>query len=94
MERVSISYNFLTEYDNTRILMCTILKHFIEYFAVKDINIISKHSRMTFLYKSAILNFLTFTVDKFESSKFQNCLRKTEILRSYFEITNSKSKSQ
>jgi len=39
------------------------------------------------------LIFLTFTIGKFESSKFQNCPSKTEILQLYFEITNSESKS-
>jgi len=33
-------------------------------------------------------------IGKFESSKFQNCLHKTEIQQSYYEITNSKSESQ
>jgi hypothetical protein len=40
---------------------------------------------------SAILTFLTFTIGKFENSKFQNCLSEPEILQSYFLITNSKT---
>ena len=40
------------------------------------------------------IDFLTFLIDKFESSKFWNCLSETEILQSYFKITNSKSESQ
>ncbi len=33
-------------------------------------------------------------IGKFESSKFWNCPSKTEILLSYFEISNRESKSQ
>ncbi len=47
-----------------------------------------------FYEESAILTFLTFMINKFESSKFQNCLSKTEILWSYFKITKNKSESQ
>jgi hypothetical protein len=43
---------------------------------------------------SAILEYLTFTIGKYKSSKFLNCPSETEILQSYFEIANSKSKSQ
>ncbi len=40
------------------------------------------------------MTFLTFTIGKFKSSKFQNCRSETEILQSDFEITNSESESQ
>jgi hypothetical protein len=40
------------------------------------------------------MTFLTFTIGKFESSKFWNCLSKTKILQSYLEIANSESESQ
>jgi hypothetical protein len=33
-------------------------------------------------------------IGKMESSKFQNCPSETEIMLSYFEITNSESESQ
>jgi hypothetical protein len=33
-------------------------------------------------------------ISKFESSKFQNCPSKTEILQLYFKIANSESESQ
>ncbi len=39
------------------------------------------------------MTFLTFTIGKFESSEFHDCLTETKILHSYFEITNSESKS-
>ncbi len=40
------------------------------------------------------MTFLTFTIGKFKSSKFQNCPSETEILQSYFKITNNKTESQ
>jgi hypothetical protein len=43
---------------------------------------------------SAILTFLTFTIAKFESSKFQISPKVTEILRTTFEITDNESESQ
>ncbi len=41
-----------------------------------------------------ILEFLTFTIGKYESSKLQNCPSETEILQSYSKIANSKSENQ
>ncbi len=38
--------------------------------------------------------FLIFTIGKYKSSKFQNCPSETEILQSYFEITNSERERQ
>jgi hypothetical protein len=39
-------------------------------------------------------NFHDRQVQKFKSSKFQNCLSETKILQSYFKIVNIESKSQ
>ncbi len=40
------------------------------------------------------IDFLTFAIAKFKTLKFQICSNKTEILKSSFESTESKTKSQ
>ncbi len=41
-----------------------------------------------------ILTFLTFAIEKCETLKFRICLKETEILKSSFESTESKTESQ
>jgi hypothetical protein len=40
------------------------------------------------------IDFLTFAIAKFKTSKFQICSNKTEILQSSFKSTESKTESQ
>ncbi len=41
-----------------------------------------------------MLTFLSFAIAKFETSKFQICLKETKILQSSFESTESETESQ
>ncbi len=68
-------------------------KQVSEKYIFKFLNWLSANL-INLLRVTAILTFLTFTIAKFETSKFQICLNETEILQSSFETTKSKTESQ